>query len=230
MYFLILDRGGAQADNKETTLWIVWAIKLVIVSVGEKMECRQYTVGRKKGLCIICLGIPWVCFNSLNTRGVANCYHLRYQVAVYTCITVTLHFVLSYLRSLFFKTNTDVVQLQLFLFVLSGHSLLMDLQLLHLLCNLSRQPQSPVLLSPAHLSLFGLKSGKSKMWVSSSFLDCLHHHSKWVIHKAIWPGLVLLDRSRIRGFLDSWKSIAGVKNQTTLALKQRESTGLLCNE
>lgn len=160
--------------------------------------------------------------------GAANCDRLRYQVAVYTCITVTLHFVLLYLWSLFFKTNTDVVQLQLFLLVLSGHSLLLNLQLLHFLCNLSRQPQSPVL-SPAHLALFGSKSGKSKMSVSSSFLDCLHRHSRWVIHKAIWPGLVLLDRSRIRDLLDSWKSVAGVKKQT-LTLKRRESTGLLCNE
>lgn len=60
-----------------------------------------------------------------------------------------------YLQSLFFKASVDVVQLQLFLLVLSGQSLLMDLQLLHLLQDPSRQPHRPVLLSPAHLSLPG---------------------------------------------------------------------------
>lgn len=58
-----------------------------------------------------------------------------------------------YLRSLFLEARMEVVQLQLFLLVLPGQSLLMDLQLLHLLQNPSRQPHRPVLLSPTHRSL-----------------------------------------------------------------------------
>lgn len=49
----------------------------------------------------------------------------------------------------------DVVQLQLLLLVLSGQPLLMDLQLLHLLQDSSREPHCPVVLSPAHLYLPG---------------------------------------------------------------------------
>lgn len=56
---------------------------------------------------------------------------------------------------------------------------------------------------------------------------------KWLFvasikHCASWPALLLLDRSRFRQFLESWESVAGVKNLATLTLKHRVSTGLLC--
>lgn len=55
-----------------------------------------------------------------------------------------------YLSILFFKAGIYVIYLQLFLLVLSGQSLLMDVQLLDFLSDMPRKSQCPVV-SPAHL-------------------------------------------------------------------------------
>lgn len=65
----------------------------------------------------------------------------------------------------------DVVQLQLFLLVFPGQPFMMDLQLLHLLQDPSRQPYCPVLLSPAHFFLPGPERvGKLYQELESKFI------------------------------------------------------------
>lgn len=70
----------------------------------------------------------------------------------------------------------DVVQLQLLLLVLPGQTLMMDLQLLHLLQDPTGQTHRPVLLSPAHLSLLGdTQRDRSYVTVSKKLLNQMSH-------------------------------------------------------